>query len=452
MTSAVCFLVFAAVLADAVLRKREILTPFRIYLCFHSLTYGIACLALHRAMTPFLVWTQIIYYGSGAAFLAGCLVPGWVDGAGEPRQRKTAPVLDTADYDWNLHFWCSVFVALLYFSGIIMATVGVGGMPVFMKNVHDAIFKFMSYSAISGLLIGGCGLALGMLFMCAVSGRHRILGINVSWFLLGAIAVVHAMTFSRSSFIFFIFFALVYYNFAVRKLPLTKLGAALLIAFAGFAGIAYVKTMDMVRKYHLQEMGIKSSTLTKLIVGMPYIYVANNFWNLDWGINEENWQVKHNPTYGTTTLSGVTDGIWLGNFLGAEIRESYGYEDIFHKQTQKVKGLNTVGYQWGLYKDFGAPGTIIVPFLAGIVFGLLYLRMRQAPSLPLIAAYAYLAYFNGFSWFLAFWESQVYVYPFLFLVGVAFWCRASHRSRRAQAAGGGEDEVATGALPMPGPS
>jgi oligosaccharide repeat unit polymerase len=441
MISAVCFLVFFAVVADTVLRKRDMLSPFRIYLCFHSLTYGIACLGLHRAMTPFSGTTLVVYFGSGLAFLIGTQLPAWADGATGPRIRargriepgkRNAGILDADTYDWNLHFLFAAALTAIYFLGILIAAKGIGGMPVFMDNVHDAIYDFMTYNMISGLCISACGLAMGMLFMSAVSGRHRFLGLNVSWYLLAAVAGVHSLTLSRSSFIFFIFFALVYYNYAVRRLHFVKLSVFMLLAFGAFAGIAYVKTQDMIEKYRLKESGIKTDDLAKLALAMPYLYVANNFWNLDYGIKEENHQVRHGTTYGVTTASGFLDGIYLGGFLGGELRQSYGWEDIYHKQTQKVVGLNTVGYQWGLYKDFGVAGALILPFLAGIALGLLHYRMEQVPAIPIIAAYSYMAYVIGFSWFLAFWESPVYVYPFLYLVIACWWCSANGNARQAR--------------------
>lgn len=423
MTSAICFTVVLLVLLDTAIRKKDILSPFRIYLFFHGLALGIAFLGLHRAMTPFFLTTQVVYYGSGLAFLLGTLFPPLIKETLVPGA-ETAKPLDSVSYNWRLHLIISCLVVGFYLSGILIALKGTGVMPAFAKNVGLAIHNFMTYSFLSNLGIAACAIALALLFIAVVSAGKKSPIKKTAIALTVLVLGIHSLTFSRSSMMFFFFFALVYFHYAVRKIPILKLASILLVVFSLFATVAFVKTRSLTAQYGLKDLS--TAKLVKLVFIFPYLYFANNFWNLDYGINGENYRERYKPTYGFTTVSGLYNVLTTGGALwGPDLRESYGWEDISHSQTQKVKGLNTVGYQWGLYKDFGMAGTLILPFLFGWWIALLYRRVRLYPTIINIAVYSFLAYVIAFSWFLAFWESEVYVYSFLLLIFVTFVCKYS---------------------------
>jgi oligosaccharide repeat unit polymerase len=424
--NAILFMGLAAgVVLESMIRKADFFSPFRIYLFFHSFTFGIASLALAKAMTPFQPLTNWVYFGSGICYLAGTLCVSAVTSALHAEQGSVAaapaPAIDKADYNWRWHFLFSLAIFVFFLSGMLIAFHAVGSFPLLAKNKLKVMQDFLGYHWTSSIPINFASLSMGMFFMGAVLKAHIWKGWNLSkWMLFGTVGIF-MLTMSRSSLIFFAFFAIVFYNAAVKRISILRLGGLFVILFSVFLIIAYFKLDDISKQNQMLKQ--TSDKAAKALLMIPYAYVANNFWNLDYGLNPGNFQDRHTDTRGFTTVSGFFDMIYTGSFWGQDFRKSTGYEDIFHQHTQKIKDLNTVTYQWGLYKDFGMIGVMILPFAFGILFSILYWKMRIAPNVLNTGLYAYLSYFVGFSWFLAFWESQIYFWGLVYFLSALVFCK-----------------------------
>jgi oligosaccharide repeat unit polymerase len=441
MNALISLTIAAGVVAEAMIRKADFFSPFRIYLFFHSLTFGIASLALAKAMTPFQPLTNMVYFGSGVCYLAGTLcVSAVTSGMSAAGPAKEAPGLDKADYNWRWHFLFSLALFLIFVTGMLIAYRAVGDFPLLAKNKLEVMQKFLSNHWSSSIPINFASLTMGMFFMGTVLKTTVWKGWNISKWMLVATIGIFMLTMSRSSLIFFAFFAIVFYNSAVKRISLIKLGAIFTILFAVFLTIAFFKLDDVSKKNQMLKQ--TSSKAAQALLMIPYVYVANNFWNLDYGLNPSNYENRRTDTYGFTTVSGFYDMVYTGTFWGQDFRNSTGYEDIFHKHTQKVRNLNTVNYQWGLYKDFGMLGVLLFPFGFGILFSLLYWKTKVAPTVLNLGLYSYLAYFVGFSWFLAFWESQIYLWGLIYFVAALVFCRMLRVSAGVPAPSGNSSTLA----------
>jgi oligosaccharide repeat unit polymerase len=422
MNALISLTIAAGVVAEAMIRKADFFSPFRIYLFFHSLTFGIASLALAKAMTPFQPLTNMVYFGSGVCYLAGTLCVSAVTSAmSAAGPAKEAPGLDKADYNWRWHFLFSFALFVIFATGMLIAYRAVGDFPLLAKDKLSVMRKFLSYHWTASIPINYASLTMSLFFMGTVLKTQIWKGWNVSKWMMFATIAIFALTLSRSSLIFFAFFGIVFYNSAVKRISLVKLGGIFVVLFAIFLTIAFFKLDDVSKKNQMFKQN--SATAAKALLMIPYVYVANNFWNLDYGLNPRNYENRHTETYGFTTVSGFYDMVYTGTFWGQDFRKSTGYEDIFHEKTQKVRNLNTVTYQWGLYKDFGMTGVLLFPFGFGILISLLYWKMKVAPTIMNLGLYAYLSYFVGFSWFLAFWESQIYLWGLIYFTAVLAFCR-----------------------------
>ena len=145
---------------------------------------------------------------------------------------------------------------------------------------------------------------------------------------------------------------------------------------------------------------------------MPYRYVANNYWNLDYVLNPDPDRHIHSFTYGIDFFAGMLE---YSGVPGA-IRTSMGWDGLFNKSVEKIPGYNTTGYLWEVYKDFGLPGCFIFPFLAGLALSVLYARMNRERTLRRVMLYVLFIYFVGFWFFLAgykqglFWVWGILIY------------------------------------------
>lgn len=416
IVSAVCFCLVLYLALDAIIRKADFFSPARLYLFFHSLTLGIAFLAADKAMTPFKSVTSLVYFGSAACFFLGCWLVGILDAIRKPKANEP---LNIGAYNWRLHIRLAFVLFTVFLLGVLSAGWGLGEFPLFAKDKAKAITGFFRVSWYSSVALSYGGITMSLFFMAIFRPRKWSKILNFAFWMTVISLVVFSLALSRSGLIFFAFFAMVFYNYAVKRLSLVKLGLLFLFFFSAFMVTGYLKLDNFQKEHQLNR--VNPWKLARLMMKLPYVYVANNFWNLDYALNPENYQERHPTTYGFTTVSGVLDMMALpGGTLGVNIRESGHFDDQFHVQSIKVKGLNTMGYQWGLYKDFGIAGPLVLPFLFGMFIKMLYLKVVRTPNVFNIALYSFLAFFIGLSWFLAFWESMIYVYGLFYVSLVCF--------------------------------
>lgn len=408
--SIVSLLVVLLILADCVVRKSDPFSPVRLYVFFHALTLGIAFLALDKAMTPFHPLTSVVYFGSGFCFVLGAFLARLL----ENPVRGYKAFSWSKPYNWTLHLSLAFILFVIFIGGIFVATTGLGTLPLLAANKGKALYVFFRVSWFSSVFLSFGGIVMALFFMTIFRHPRRNAFLNVGIWMTVISLVVFVLVLSRSGIMFFAFFAMVFYHYGVRRLSVGKLSLLFTLILSVFLVTTYLKVNEL-RKTH--QISMSTETIFSHLLKVPYLYVANNFWNLDYALNPENHEQRHPTTYGFTSISGLLDMMRIpGGTLGGAIRAATDYDDQFHERSIKVKGLNTIGYQWGLYKDFGIPGALGIPFLFGFLFALLYRRMLRAPTMLNLATYSYLAFFVGLSWFLAFWESMIYLYGFFYIL------------------------------------
>jgi oligosaccharide repeat unit polymerase len=408
-------------LVESVARKRDFFSPGRLYLFFHSLTLGIAFLGLHRAMTPFEPLTSLVYFGSTATFMLGI----WCAGILAPPVQIVSGSRDVsgfAGYNWRWHAVLTGLLLLIFAAGIYIAAKGAGGLPLLSEKPGLVLYKFnrVSYASAIGFNLGATAMALSLIPIL-VPGAPKLLK-RVGLLAVAVSSLLIAMTLNRIGVIFFVFFATVFYHQCVKRISLVRMTLLFTVFFSFFLAIAYYKLSEEERKYSLK---LDKTRFILELMKVPYVYVANNYWNLDYALNPENSDERHPATYGFSTLQGFMDAMVLpGGNLGSEIRSGQGYETMMREASAKSKGLNTITYQWGLYKDFGMAGTLILPFLLGIAIKILYLKMKAQATVLNLALYSYLAFFVAFSWFTAMWELVTFVLGILYLTFCCWWCQS----------------------------
>lgn len=421
LVSTICFCLVAYLVLDAIVRKADFFSPARFYLFCHSLALGVALLGMDKAMTPFRPLTDLVYFGSAAAFFIGCWIAGLLTPAMPAEQREP---LRRGEYNWRLHMRFAFILFVIFAVGMAVAGAGLGTFPILAKDKAEAIQGFFKVAWFSSVALSFGGVTMGMFFIAIFRPRTRAKVLNLAMWMTVLSLALFALALSRSGLMFFAFFAMVFYNYAIRRLSIGRLGFFFVAFFSLFMVTAYLKLNNFQKEHQLK--GVDTFKLVRLLMKFPYVYVANNFWNLDYALNPENYHERHPTTYGFTTVSGLLDMMALpGGTLGVGLRESGDWDDQFHARSIKVKGLNTMGYQWGLYKDFGLAGVFLLPFLFGMGIKILYLKVLRRPTVLNSAAYAYLAFFIGLSWFLAFWESMVYLYGLFYLLGTCYLAQRS---------------------------
>jgi len=110
-----------------------------------------------------------------------------------------------------------------------------------------------------------------------------------------------------------------------------------------------------------------------------------------------------------------------GGNLAESIEKNEHFDGQFNEQAIKIKGWNTVSYQWSFYKDFGVIGVFLGSFLIGMLLHMLYLKICRQPTMLTLSAYSYSAFFVADSCFGSFFESPIYVYGFLYVCACCYF-------------------------------
>ena len=141
-----------------------------------------------------------------------------------------------------------------------------------------------------------------------------------------------------------------------------------------------------------------------VVVELPYKYLANNYWNLDYVLNPPNDREIHPHTYGIDFFNGIFEYAKLtGSF-----RSSFRWDDAFNDRIQKVEGFNTVNYLWEVYKDLYTPGVFLLPLILGMALSLFYLRLSKPFSPRVILFYTVFIYFVGWWFFTPGYKQGIY--------------------------------------------
>jgi oligosaccharide repeat unit polymerase len=274
-------------------------------------------------------------------------------------------------------------ISAIFYMTVIASRFAAGSWPIFAANPEASRIKFFSANLLINFTIqfsySTAAFSAWMIFR-AKSGLRRI-----AWICWGLIPVVFILAVARNMILFSLFSLLFY--FELWKRPLKVRWAVLFcVLFIGMflatglarEGIAITKALSFVGK----------GTKVWVFAFKPvYMYVANNFWNLDYGIQLIGLPKGQPFTFGYTSLSGISYYLNGGRFETA-----FGLDGFLNESTSKVPGLNTVSYQWTLFKDFGYVIPCFILFLIGAWSARIYslaLKNKTASS-------AYFALFASF--------------------------------------------------------
>jgi oligosaccharide repeat unit polymerase len=156
----------------------------------------------------------------------------------------------------------------------------------------------------------------------------------------------------------------------------------------------------------------------KQVIKLPYTYIANNFWNLDYALNPQPSLAGHPTTYGIDHFTATVP------FFGSSFRKSCGWDSAFNESISKIRRINSVNYLWEIYKDFGGIGVAFVPFFWGLLVTWLYLRLKSNLQMKLLLLYSLAIIMVGLWWF-NIWYKITFMYGFwvLAIFVIAEFCQ-----------------------------
>lgn len=399
--SVVLFLLSLTVLGVNAYLGRNLLTPLTVYACAQFLTLGIAYLKMHTAMTDFKPLTWVVVVGSLAAFAIGTFCARLAQHGVLPLRRGPGHQLPSPSssvitpFNWKRYTWITLFFFTLLLVGIFAEIRAIG--TFILLSDRPAYYIGEGYP-VHGLLAYMLG-SSPMVVILFLFGSFRSLNphsrlrtfFRLMALITYALAILSMPT--RSYAIIPILFGCFVYNIASKRLRFAHLSIGIVLVLAIFLYIA--------EKKQQLEIDRSGQNTASTMFTLPYLYLANNWWNLDYALNPEPTIERHPTTYGLDLLGGFFRPLPI---LGRIYQNPY-WDNLLNPRIIKVKGLNTVGYQWNLYKDFGILGPMLIPFIFGFITNWVYTQMRFRNSTALLGTNALFCYWLVFLSLGAIWPN-----------------------------------------------
>jgi oligosaccharide repeat unit polymerase len=369
--------------------KRDFFHPTVFYVFCQTVTLGIAYLKVSRAMTDFTAVTWFVWLGALVAFLLGSGLYYLVSPRRHIVNRERLKEIG-GSYNWKLHFAFSTLLTVLFVIGALMVARSIGGFYLFNigkktleVGTDTSVFANVSYASSPIVVVA--------LIVASFKSYNPYKYIRIASFLMavGVIVLSVCVYPGRNSLFLCLGSAFILFNYLKKKIPVKAIVSVLLLAVSSFVVVGMMRSQYA--DDSLEGMGLK------YMMKLPYDYVANNYWNLDYAINSPSDREIHPYTYGLD-MAGVL--IEYSGIPGS-FRKSYDWDDMFNKRIQKVYGLNTVNYLWEVYKNFGMAGCIFFPFAVSFLMSFLYERMcsRCTPQMFMLMSFS--IYYVGWSFFAA---------------------------------------------------
>ncbi len=173
---------------------------------------------------------------------------------------------------------------------------------------------------------------------------------------------------------------------ALRHFMLVLLALAILFVtyskFSGYMNVEYVVQDDIKLPQKLA------------LIARPYLYLATSFENLQEAILQGERGIG---------FPGVRTFYPLINFSFSNDLFNV-WEKLRANRPMFNKQFKTNTYLGHYYLDFGTVGTIIVPYLIGLITTFIYLKLLRKGTIWIVFAYPYIAYATAFSFFFCYYS------------------------------------------------
>ena len=394
--STVLFLVVIFCLFQSWWLKKDFFSPLNVYCFAQCITLAISYLQINRAMSDFKLYTWGVWLLGFLSFAGGCII------ARLHAKSKGAPVnvvqpVVPRRYNWTVHLALSLGVFCLFLVGVYGVYSVVGNLIIFTDSPARWMTKDVNYGYYA--LLFNSGPLCVLLFGVASFKKFN----NVQWVRRVALVMVfvtialNLMTYPNRTTLFFnAGFFLIFVNYLYKRISPIVIATLLVIAIAVFVSIGSLRDQ--------YGGGSAEGKAMDVVLELPYKYLANNYWNLDYALNPPTDREIHPHTYGIDFFNGIFEYARLtGSF-----RNSFRWDDSFNDRIQKVEGFNTVNYLWEVYKDFHLFGVMIFPFLCGLGLTVLHLRLCKPFTPRQILMYTYFIYFVGWWFFTAGYKQGIF--------------------------------------------
>jgi len=380
----ICFSICVCLLLSLFRHGGDPLSPSRIFGFIWSLSIGLADLKFSAYQQTWSTTGWMLLLIAVFAFLVGTFA---VYVLNLKRNLKPIPImrelLGKEQVKENRLFWLTCVVFVVYVVSYVINYVVKGWLPIeaSAKNLSRVDFNVTGLTFLIYLV--PAIMFFITLYFIKVSGKKVKKIILV---LLGTITLFSFLLFVSRFQIIFAFVlcgTLLYYGtHYIRPRTALMMATGVVAFFFWISSIRLSKFVALFLYYHSRMNFPKAYAFFT----EPYMYFVMNLENFVRAANQLDYH-----TYGYYTFDFITAAAGLKYSL-------YEYFNL-NRHPFLISGYNTYSAFWSFYCDFGVVGLALIPFLLGFGVGLLYYRMRSAPTIKNVTAYGIMIFVVAFTFF-----------------------------------------------------
>ena len=394
--SSALFLVVLFCLFQSWFFKKDFFSPPSVYCFSQCITLGIAYFQLDYAMTDFKPLTWMIWIGALVGFCGGSFL---VRLAAKQKGLPVTggPIPDATNYNWKLHIILTFVLFVVFIIGIMGIVQVAGNLLLLTGNPAKYMTKDTDYGFYP-VLFGLAPLIVLLFGVASFKKFNPSLALRVlSRVMIVVTIVLNLLAYpSRGTLFFSVGFLIILYNYLHKRI--SSVWILVCIALAASAFIAISSLRDQFGGSNIEGKVLEE------VMELPYKYVSNNYWNLDYAANPPPDREYHPHTYGIDFFFGMFEYLRVS----ASFRNSFHWDGLFNERIEKINGFNTASYLWEVYKDLYFPGVIILPFLCGLMLSVLHMRLGGTFSPRQVLFYTFFIYFIGWWFFTPGYKQGIY--------------------------------------------
>lgn len=408
------------VLVSGLRSGNSLFTPLRLFLLANVGGLSIAYLRLDPRMTMWSMETWVVWLLAVSGYAVGSLFSKFA----VPAPTKSPP---RGPADIRVERGLLLLVSIPFFLAILGGVNAVGTLPVLAGDPEIARRHFVFFAPWAGWALGAAMLVFPL------GARVLALGGPGVWkyhILFWVVVLLQLASGIRGPALFGFFCLASQWELGRGRIPLVRIAAGFSLFMALFILVAILRLGDAI---HFTSK-VPLSTILQVVASPPYVYIANCYWNLDFGIREILQGVGHPATWGFATSSGILDAIMVGGDIG----KSLGFESVFNEKSAKVASLNTFSFVWPLYKDGGIPWATSFSLVWGFAASALHRIALLKKTSGWFMVSSFLTFASLFSFFALYFVVGSYLVFFALMILIAILLEKARVAKIAGPAAGGQ--------------
>lgn len=368
--------------------KDDIFNPLIIYSIFWLGVAGISTfrVSLHQNRWTKYMWLIVIL--AYITFVLGFLIL--------KRKKKMVECFKYCNINKNKLYFCIKTLTFLALICFLLEVIIIKKIPLFSEDM-SAYREFYVTGVHYFVVSVGIIPVLTILYK-KIGGEKKIIYINIVSISISILIV------SRQLLIMQCVLIVLGYNYLIKKIRIKKIIILFLVSLILFSASFSLRNQST---EYINNVANVLPKYQKNIFIKPLLYFNMNFENLRNTVENFN-----DYKYGENMLFPILAFVNLKDYI------NYDYKDQYLTNIN----FNTSTYLTDIYYDFGILGVIIIPFILGLLYSVLYNNMKRNISIINII-YFLLLYCLIFCFFVNWYYNTAIIFDIVIIMIIYFYCK-----------------------------